>query len=93
MLVTIFEKLPREDLERLQLVSTQFDDVIRNSSKLSEHEGPLRIVARLKLGASSDGSRLLQKSDVWLRDGTKVTCPDHKSLIKRLKFSTVEKLR
>ncbi|KAH7724050.1 hypothetical protein AAVH_08488 [Aphelenchoides avenae] len=35
--VTVFEKLPREDLdlERLQLVSTQFDDVIVSSSELA----------------------------------------------------------
>ncbi|KAH7698001.1 S-phase kinase-associated protein 1A [Aphelenchoides avenae] len=44
VLVTIFEKLPREDLERLQLVSTQFNDVILYSVELSEQQGPRRVV-------------------------------------------------
>ncbi|KAH7710816.1 skpA [Aphelenchoides avenae] len=44
VLVTIFEKLPREDVERLQLVSTQFNDVIVSSSELSKQQGPRRVV-------------------------------------------------
>ncbi|KAH7724048.1 hypothetical protein AAVH_08486 [Aphelenchoides avenae] len=45
--VTIFEKLLREELERLQLVSTQFNDVIVSSRKLFEQQGPLCVVAKV----------------------------------------------
>ncbi|KAH7725087.1 S-phase kinase-associated protein 1 [Aphelenchoides avenae] len=91
VLVTIFEKLPREDLERLQLVSTQFDDVIVSSVELSQHQGPLRVVTMVELGVN--GSRP-KKITVWLRDGTKVACaaPRYKNLAKRLKLAVVEEL-
>ncbi|KAH7717340.1 hypothetical protein AAVH_15203 [Aphelenchoides avenae] len=79
VLVTVFEKLPREDLERLQLVSTQFNGIIVSSSKLSEQQGPLRVMA--------------MRIDVWLLDGRKVTCADYEDLAKRLKFATVLKMR
>ncbi|KAH7717356.1 Suppressor of kinetochore protein 1 [Aphelenchoides avenae] len=99
LLVTIFEKLPREDLERLQLVSTQFNDVIVSSSKLSELQGPLRVVAKVDLtGKAKDfGAHSHLRSahgiEVWLPDGTRVTCPDFENLAKRLKSARVQKLR
>lgn len=94
VLLTIFEKLPRADLERLQLVSTQFDDLIVGSVELSEQQGPLRVVSRVKFGAYSL-FRLSRRSriEVWLCDGKKVTCPDCKDLAKRLKFAIVHELR
>ncbi|KAH7696249.1 hypothetical protein AAVH_36684, partial [Aphelenchoides avenae] len=92
VLLTIFEKLPREDLERLQLVSTQFNGVIVSSSKLSEQQGPLRVVTKVEFGAYTRGL-FSRNSDVWLRDGTRVTCPDIDNLAKRLKFSVVQKMR
>ncbi|KAH7704849.1 hypothetical protein AAVH_27963 [Aphelenchoides avenae] len=82
VLLTIFEKLPREDLERLQLVSTQFGDVVVSSNKLSEEQGPSRVVTMVEFGAPSYG-RFSQKIGVWLRD----------DLAKRLKLATVQKLR
>ncbi|KAH7710813.1 S-phase kinase-associated protein 1A [Aphelenchoides avenae] len=93
VLLTIFEKLAREDLERLQFVSTQFDDVIVNSNELSEQQGPLRVVTKLEFGAYSSGSRSPQRTRVLLRDGTRFTCTDCKDLAKRLKFAIVQELR
>lgn len=87
--MTIFAKLPREDLERLQLVSKRFNRVIVNNAELSEREGPLRVVTKVEFGAHSP-SRFI---DVWLPDGTKVTWPDHKHLPRRLKFAAVQNLR
>ncbi|KAH7717346.1 Suppressor of kinetochore protein 1 [Aphelenchoides avenae] len=92
LLLTIFEKLPREDLESLQLVSAQFNDVIVSSSALSAHQGPLRVVTKVEFGAYSR-DRCSQRTDVWLCDGTVVSCPDYENLVKRLKFSVVQKLR
>ncbi|KAH7711041.1 S-phase kinase-associated protein 1A [Aphelenchoides avenae] len=92
VLVTIFEKLPREDLERLQLVSTQFNDVIVNSSELSELQGPLRVVTDVEFGTSSSGL-VSRNIHVWLRDGTELTCPDYEDLAKRLKCAVVQNLR
>ncbi|KAH7704846.1 S-phase kinase-associated protein 1A [Aphelenchoides avenae] len=92
VLLTIFEKLPREDLERLQLVSTQFNDVIVGSSELSELQGPLRVVTKVEFGVYSNGN-FSQRIHLWLRDGTRITCPDYKNLAKRLKFAVVQNLR
>ncbi|KAH7710818.1 hypothetical protein AAVH_21910 [Aphelenchoides avenae] len=101
VLVTIFEKLPREDLDRLQLVSTQFRDIIASSSELSEQQGPLRVVpkldvTKLELAAYSyedDYDDYPQKIGLLLRDGTRLTSTDCQDLAKRLKFAKVHKLR
>ncbi|KAH7710815.1 hypothetical protein AAVH_21907 [Aphelenchoides avenae] len=93
VLVTVCEKLPRKDLERLQLVSTQFSNVIESSSALSARQGPVRVVTMLEFGAYFDGSPFSQATRVLLRDGTSVTCTDFKELAKRLKFATVQQLR
>ncbi|KAH7717354.1 Protein SKR-1 protein [Aphelenchoides avenae] len=92
LLVKIFEKLPREDLERLQLVSTQFNDVIESSRELSGQQGPLRVVTKVDFGAHSR-LRSAHGIEMWLRDGTGITCPDFENLAKRLKSATVQKLR
>lgn len=87
MLVTIFAKLPREDLERLQLVSTQFYGVIVSSVKLSQHQGPLRVVVA--------GLEFVDRRPtiyMWLRYGRRITCPNYEDLAKRLKFAIVQKL-
>ncbi|KAH7698000.1 Protein SKR-1 protein, partial [Aphelenchoides avenae] len=93
VLVTVCEKLPRTDLERLQLVSTQFSTVIESSSALSARQGPVRVVIMLEFGAYFDGSPFSQATRVLLRDGTSVTCTDFKELAKRVKFATVQQLR
>lgn len=90
MLLIIFEKLPREDLERLQLVSAQFDGVIVNSSELSEQQGPLRIVDEVEFGAYPY-IHMSRGMSVWERGP--VTYANHEDLAKRLKFSVVQKLR
>ncbi|KAH7710797.1 S-phase kinase-associated protein 1 [Aphelenchoides avenae] len=93
VLLTIFEKLPRENLERLQLVSKQFDDVIVRSSKLSEQQGPLRVVSIVEFRAQWCGNRFSRVTDLCLPNGMRVTCSDYKNLAKCLKFATVLKLR
>ncbi|KAH7725114.1 Protein SKR-2 [Aphelenchoides avenae] len=91
VLVTIFEKLPREDLQRLQLVSTQFDDVIVSSVELSEQQGPLRVVTKVELGVHGCHPK---KITIWLRNGRKVACasPRYTNLAQRLKFAVVQEL-
>lgn len=95
VLVTIFEKLPREDLERLRLVSTQFNDVIVSSSELSQQQRPWCVVTKLEIGRDSIPhlAMFFRKIEVWPRDGTRFTCPDYDNLAKRLKFSVVQNLR
>ncbi|KAH7695951.1 hypothetical protein AAVH_36982, partial [Aphelenchoides avenae] len=81
VLVTIFEKLSRADLERLQFVNAQFRDVVLTSNKLGEELGPLRRLNTLKIGsASSDGHKIDPHG------GTLIICQDHSTLVQRLKF-------
>ncbi|KAH7711042.1 S-phase kinase-associated protein 1A [Aphelenchoides avenae] len=97
VLLTIFEKLPREDLDRLQLVSTQFHDVIVSSTELSEQQGPLRVVPKLDVikleFVAYWYDYFPQKIGIVLRDGTRLTSTDCQDLAKRLKFAIVQKLR
>ncbi|KAH7718740.1 S-phase kinase-associated protein 1 [Aphelenchoides avenae] len=93
VLLTIFEKLPREDLDRLRLVNTQFDDLIVSSSKLSEQQGPLRVVTKVEPFVYLKGQRFSQRIDIWLRDGKRVICSAYEDLAKRLKFGIVQKMR
>ncbi|KAH7710472.1 S-phase kinase-associated protein 1A [Aphelenchoides avenae] len=55
VLVAIFEKLSRADLERLQLVNTQFRNIILTVGKLGEEHGPLRRLHMVKIACLSSG--------------------------------------
>ncbi|KAH7710802.1 hypothetical protein AAVH_21894 [Aphelenchoides avenae] len=84
VLVTIFEKLSRADLDRLQLVNAQFRDVILTANKLGEELGPLRRLNMVKIGsASSDGHKIDPHGDRL------VVCRDHSTLVQRLKFCAI----
>lgn len=82
MLVTIFEKLPRSDLERLQLVNEQFRDVILTVNKLGEEHGPLRRLREVIIGCDpwDDHSLLVQKF------GTLIVCQDGTTRVQCLSF-------
>lgn len=88
MLVKVFSKLPRWDLERFQLVGRYFRDIIVKSSELSEKRGPLRPVD-VTIGTGLQDEHFVTSVD----DHRGFTCPDRDSLDKRLKFGTVRKLR
>ncbi|KAH7718743.1 Protein SKR-1 protein [Aphelenchoides avenae] len=87
LLVTVFQKLPRADIEWFQLVSRYFRDVIVKSSEheLSEKRGPLRPVD------VTLGTNLHCVTPVNTISGP--VYPDRDSLDKHLKFCTVENLR
>ncbi|KAH7705484.1 cytosolic glycoprotein FP21 [Aphelenchoides avenae] len=91
VLVTILEKLSRADIERFQLVSSQFLDVILDNQnplrKLSEERGPLTPVD-VELG-----STLHSYQDVVPVDGLGDFCQSVVGLAQRLKFCRVSKMR
>lgn len=82
VLITIFEKLPRADLERLQLVNSQFRDVVLGQS-FTEEKSPLRRLDEVQLGAYPDGHLM------WSWAGLFTIRQD---LTKHLKFCAVQKL-
>ncbi|KAH7718751.1 Protein SKR-1 protein [Aphelenchoides avenae] len=83
LLVTVFQKLPRADLERFQLVSRYFRDVIVKSSEheLSEKRGPLRPVD-VTLGTNLRDDNFIEP----VNTKSCVTRPDRDSLGKHLKL-------
>ncbi|KAH7698527.1 Protein SKR-1 protein, partial [Aphelenchoides avenae] len=87
VLVKVFQKLPR-DIERLQLVSRYFHDVIVKSSKLSEKRGPLRPV-NVTLGLNLQDGHFVTP----VGEDPGVICFDQESLGEYLKFCTVWSLR
>ncbi|KAH7702909.1 S-phase kinase-associated protein 1A [Aphelenchoides avenae] len=91
VLVTILEKLPRSDIERFQLVSSQFLDVVLGNQKplrkLSAERGPLTSV-NVQLGTTLDSYH-----DVGPVDEVRYFCRSVDSFAQRLKFCRVRKLR
>ncbi|KAH7710804.1 S-phase kinase-associated protein 1A [Aphelenchoides avenae] len=85
VLVTVFAKLSRADLECLQLVNAQFRDVILTVNKLGEELGPLRPLIMVSIGSPSSGHR------IHPREGTHIVCRDHFTLVQRLKFCAMER--
>lgn len=98
ILVTIFKKLSREDIERLSLVSLQFYDII-HGKEFEEERGPLRALYELNIfldtecGTPGRVEYYIQpsreseshKDIVWLTDAD--------SLLARMSYAAVKHMR
>ncbi|KAH7725540.1 SKP1 component [Aphelenchoides avenae] len=87
VLVSIFEKLSRADLELLQLVNRRFRHVISTASELDEERGPLRRLRTVSIRQAWSSGHT-----IYPDGGTRIVCRDNSTLVQRLKFCAIELL-